>query len=69
LQVLQFKNKQFFWCSGKKTFAASLPPFGISLAALWREFCRVLVPSTNKQSAVQKSVAFSLEGAGDRSLS
>jgi len=39
-----------------------LPPYGISFATLWREFCHFLVPSTNKQSEVQKSVAFSLGG-------
>jgi len=47
-----------------QTFAASLPPYGASFAALQQEFCSALVPSTNKQSAVQKSVAFSLDGGG-----
>jgi len=56
-----------------QTFAASLLPFGVSFAALWRKFCRLtprvlplyaLVASTNKQSEVQKSVAFSRGGEG-----
>jgi hypothetical protein len=47
-----------FYC----LMARVLPPYGLSFAALWREFCRVLMPSTNKQSAAQKSLAFSREG-------
>ncbi len=52
---------KFFFEHAVQTFATSLQSFGLSFAALWQEFCRVFVHSTNKQSTVQKSVAFSLE--------
>ncbi len=55
-----------------------LPSYGASFAAFWCEFCRLMMqillhydasfatlwPSTKKQSAVQKSIAFPRGGGG-----
>jgi len=49
----------FFWCAEQKKLSAQyklLPLYGAIFAAL--------LPSSNKQSAVQKSVAFSRGGGG-----
>jgi len=50
-----------FWPKFCRLMAQVLPPYGASFAGLRCKLC-CLVASTNKQSAVQKSVAFSLGG-------